>query len=122
MLLLSLCLGLWTIPAGAAPEVEVLPLPKSVARILDDHCVQCHDSSRSQEFGGLDLGHWIELPDGGWGFPHENAKRELRPLRYTLTKMRETLTDPNPDDRMPLGDTLKPAELKTLLDWISEFD
>jgi hypothetical protein len=100
---------------SAQPPVD---MPAGVRATLENRCIICH-SDPSQDFGGLDLSHWAETPDGGIGFVHLDAFKKQRPSQHTFRVVLDRLTTTDADLHMPLGDTLKPDVLQELVDWIS---
>jgi mono/diheme cytochrome c family protein len=85
--------------------------------VLKKNCAGCHDSAESGD-GNLDLGAWIEAPDGrSRTFPHLNKFWDQVTPEETLTKMVERLAARDPKLRMPKNRIMRADEREELMQW-----
>ncbi|HEX4923202.1 MAG TPA: hypothetical protein VFV50_03920 [Bdellovibrionales bacterium] len=92
--------------------------PCRVAKILENHCAQCHSSASSQ--GGLDLTAWIANA-GQMGFKHFDSAGAQVPVKESFKRIAERLEHSNPKKRMPLGKFMPDIERAQLLLWANEY-
>lgn len=91
--------------------------PCRIAHVLKKNCTGCHDSAVDGD-GNLDLGGWIEAPDGrGRTFPHLDKFWDQMKPEDTLAKLVERLAARDPKLRMPKNRLMRADEREELLHW-----
>jgi hypothetical protein len=119
---LILAFALLPLPALAAPCDPTRP-GCAVTAIIQNRCATCHDEipfDLNDDFGRLDLSHWIELPDGTFAFPHVDANGNQLPTALTMRQILDRITSDDPDFRMPLGDQVVGDDLVAFTSWLKQ--
>ncbi len=90
--------------------------PGNIVDIFDLSCHHCHSSDEGG-FGGLNVYHWVAMPDGRYNFYHvvDGVQRDTN---TTMTSIVERLADPDENRRMPLGWPMEEQNRETLSQWI----
>jgi hypothetical protein len=90
--------------------------PCQAAYLLENNCESCHSGAKRK--GGLDLSGWVELEKGKMGFKHEEVSSgKPIPMKVTLKKILDSLTENDPKKRMPLHRYMNPLDRQDLYLW-----
>lgn len=102
-----------------APGRSPSSLPCGVAKIIEEHCVGCHDSTSGQN--NLDLSRYEVNSLGELTFPHLEADGQT-PVekKATLNRMLERLSTKDDDLRMPQSSEMPATDRAELYLWIEK--
>jgi hypothetical protein len=95
--------------------------PCRVAFILSKNCSQCHNAGSEDAAARLDVGTWIQGPDGGNRiFRHLDDKMAQLSARDSLARVVERLAASDASIRMPKGKVMSNDERQELFLWAQE--
>jgi mono/diheme cytochrome c family protein len=98
-------------PSDAPPNRS----PCAIAHVVSTHCAGCHSSSAGP--GHLDFTTWKDLGDGTFSWAHLENGAQL-PRAESLRRIRERITTPDREKRMPLMRSLPEEDLATFQTWL----